>query len=154
MNMRYCSVISCENNSTCQDKIFFSFPKKDLRVAWAKFTSQPSSWNPKKWSVICSDHFSPDDLNRASKRLRPGDMSSSNPQSLAVKDHSYATQETTLNRLSAANNDLQQLNNKLRVRNTRLKQKVKSLEDALENVKSQRTKVRVQLSKLILFKKQ
>ena len=69
-------------------------------------------------------------------------------------DHSYATQETTLNRLSAANNDLQQLYNKLRVRNTRLKQKVKSLEDALENVKSQRTKIRVQLSKLILFKNQ
>ena len=48
MNMRYCSVISSENNITCQDKIFFKFPKNYLRVACAKFTSQPSSWNPKK----------------------------------------------------------------------------------------------------------
>jgi len=85
MNMRYCSVISCKNNSTCQDKIFFSFPKNDLRVAWAKFTGQPSSWNPKKWSVICSDHFSPDDLNMVSKRLRPGAIPSSNPQSSAIQ---------------------------------------------------------------------
>ena len=38
----------------------------------------------KKWSVICSDHFSPDDLNRASKRLRHGAMPSSNPQSLLI----------------------------------------------------------------------
>ena len=28
MNMRYCSVISCTNNSTCQDKIFFFVPEK------------------------------------------------------------------------------------------------------------------------------
>ena len=78
-------MISCKNNNTCQDKIFFSFPKNDLRVVWAKFTGQPSSWIPKKWSVICSDHFSPDDLNRAPKKLRPGAIPSSFPQSSAVQ---------------------------------------------------------------------
>ena len=89
INMRYCSVISCKNNNTSQDKIFFSFRKNDLRVVLAKFTGQPSSSIPKKWSVICSEYYSPDDLNRTSKRLRPGAIPSSNLQSSAVQGNMW-----------------------------------------------------------------
>ena len=72
--------------STCQDTNFFPFTKNDLRVVSGKFTGQLPPVFRKKWSVICSDHFSTDDLNylnRASKRLRPGTIPSSNPQSSA-----------------------------------------------------------------------
>ena len=92
INMRYCSVVSCKNHNTCQDKKSFFVPEKWHKSGICEIyrpTFLKACRIPKKWSVLCGDHFSPHDHNRASKRLRPSAIPFSNPQSSAVQGNMW-----------------------------------------------------------------
>jgi hypothetical protein len=56
--MKICSVEGCNNNESCKNISFFSFPKTEDQAEWIKFT-QKKGWTPAKNSKICSEHFSP-----------------------------------------------------------------------------------------------
>ena len=59
LNMKYCSVNGCDNNTGKSGISFYSFPKDNhLKDEWVKFTNR-SDWAPKPNSKICSAHFSP-----------------------------------------------------------------------------------------------
>nr|XP_014346373.1 PREDICTED: THAP domain-containing protein 10-like isoform X2 [Latimeria chalumnae] len=62
--MPYCSAVGCKNGEG-SGRSFFRFPKdKKMRKMWLAGVKKASSqgkrenWSPKKYSVLCSDHFS------------------------------------------------------------------------------------------------
>ena len=56
--MKYCSVKTCSNNSSCANIAFFSFPRTEQHAEWISFT-QKEGLTPAQNSKICSDNFSP-----------------------------------------------------------------------------------------------
>ena len=61
--MPYCCAVGCKNGEG-SGKSFFTFPHKETdkarRNVWIAKVKRVSSWEPKKTTVLCSDHFTRD----------------------------------------------------------------------------------------------
>lgn len=105
--MVHCSIFGCNNNSFRQKHLsYFRFPRsEEIRQAWIhrcdRKDSDGSKWKPRKNSVICSEHFTPEDFQRNLKSELLN-LSGTKKEKTLLKDNAIPSLKLFRNRVTAS----------------------------------------------------